>query len=299
MQFNNVKLSRIYLVKRIVAKLVVLLMGIKIFRDVVLKFSLIPSEYADVEGIFYKLDVEREIENIYVINDLISKSVVKQYIDIGTNFGQFAKGILLNPSCKILIEPNPMLWGYISTSNPGSSLLKVGVVSEGEGKINFLIVPGNSGACRVVESASQIGSADNCTLVDVISIKTLVNQIGVKKLESSFVKIDIEGSEIDIIKSFVDVLPSEINPIFAFETLTSKNVYDAISLLPGYNFYEARFEYQGSKNKNYSSLLSLVKVFLTGCDTLNLQPLNQKCVSREFYSLVFCLPDYLDPYSSM
>lgn len=247
-------------------------------------------DYFDVEGIFYKLKVERELENILVINEMINLGLIKRYIDIGANYGQFASSVQIEPSNKFLVEPNPVLRRKIVEANPGALIYDCGLVDTGEGALDFLLVQGNTGASRVLNDGEIVSGTDKLIKVNMISVESFCGKIGVDKLSESFIKIDIEGREISIIDAFNSCLPKSIRPIYAFETLVAKHVNDAMALLEGYVYFSARFSYQGDGDRNYGSVLKLINVIIKGSDTLNFIELTQKSISREFYSLVFCIP---------
>ena len=77
-------LSRFYILKRVFAKILVILFTNIYFKKLVTLFGLQNSKLFDVEGIFFILGVERELENLILVNAIINKFQISKYVDIGT-----------------------------------------------------------------------------------------------------------------------------------------------------------------------------------------------------------------------
>ncbi len=122
-------LGKLYILKRIIARLIVYIISflnkLPFFNVFLNRFF---SNMMDVEGVFYKLNVEREIENIIFINSLIKKNYINYLVDIGGNYGQFSSSINLPSTSKFIFEPNKKLIHYIKKSNTNSSIFNSGVV---------------------------------------------------------------------------------------------------------------------------------------------------------------------------
>ncbi len=296
MQYSKISISRIYLFKRIIAKIIVIIISNKFIINIKKYIPYSLTHFFDVEGIFYKLKVEREIENILIINNLIKKNIVNFYVDIGANYGQFSSSIKIDSSRKVLIEPNPSLWNILFKLNPGANILKIGLIESGGGSLDFLVVPGNSGACRIANQEDLSCNPGNIIKVDIISVNEFYQMFDSQLFINSFIKIDIEGRELSVLKAFNSIFPQNVRPIYAFETLSKNNVYDVIQFLDEYIFFSARFSYQGEGNRNYHSFLTLIKVFINGNDNLMFDNLNLNNINRDFYSLIFCIPKEHEKY---
>jgi len=282
-----VRISRFHLVKRVIAKLLVLVLPIKSIRQFFTKFD---SRLGDVEGIFDFLNVERELENIYFINCVLKPYKIETIFDIGTNYGQFISQ--LNISKKIAFEPNTSLSSYIHKNNLGDNLIlhNLGLTHK-EGDFFYKINLINSGASSVIES-SNCDNHSCLQKIPTITVRELISKYFdiFDSFSWKLIKIDIEGNELKILKEFSNPNYSIRNCIYAFETMSKANTQKIFSLFPYSKFLTCRFNYQGSKDQNYSSVFAFLKVFLMGRDSLHVFSLNKENIDRDFYSLIFVVP---------
>lgn len=276
---NIYNISRIYLVKRVIARLVVtLIRNFKLRR--ILK--LINRHLSDVEGIFHLLKVEREIENIRYINDYIIPNYVTKYVDIGGNYGQFSGQIEIENEAKFIFEPNDELTKYITAYSPGSKVYVKGVVPM-PGKYAYFKDKSNSGANHLLEAK------DNEVTIDCITVTQLIEELDLVKEDKIFVKIDVEGIEAELIRAFYNELGNYKNCIYAFECLMRKDFYEVKSILKDYHFKEVRFKYQGIEDRNWGSFREVMRVFISRKDELIIRDMSKE-IDRDFYSLIYCFP---------
>lgn len=273
-------ISRVYLFKRILARLLVIANKFPIMSDLL---RAINRNLGDVEGIFHYLNVEREIENILFINEEIVPSGITRYYDIGGNYGQFAGQISLNNSSKHIFEPNATLREYILSYSPGANVYTKAVVPEA-GNYSYVVDTNNSGANHVVPANS------NSNLIESIDVESLIEAHGLKLEELFFVKIDVEGIEPELIEAFHKHLKYKGNAIYAFECLSKKHYQDVKAILQDYCLKEVRFSYQGSSDRNWGSIWTVLKVFIVGKDKLIVRDITEK-IDRNFYSLIYCFPN--------
>ena len=88
----KIKNSRKYFFLRILAWLAIKYVFL---RNVIYIFFNIkkPLPLADVEAVYAHLDVEREAENVFLINQVFGSHLKGNLYDIGCNFMQFAKSV--------------------------------------------------------------------------------------------------------------------------------------------------------------------------------------------------------------
>lgn len=276
-------ISRIYLIKRIIVRSIIYLQ--KFLR--IINFTIIPknSHFADVEGLFYEFNVEREIENLIFINKLSEIFRLEKYIDIGGNYGQFCAGV--NITKKYVFEPNQKLIPIIKKGNPQAIIHPSGIVIE-NGSYKYVEVEGNSGANNLIKM--EYGDSSE---IDTITVNEMLKLTEDNiNLSNTIFKIDIEGGEVDIINAIHhQIVKNGLDyPIIAFECLNKNDAFSVMQILTNYNFFHVRFEYQGVKDQNYGSVLSVIKVLLKAKDKLFLEELKLSSVNRDFYSLIFCIP---------
>lgn len=274
------RISRIYILKRVFARLIVYLNNVRFIHHIL---KTVNEHLGDVEGIFHIFKVEREIENIIYINDVIIPLGVTCYLDIGGNYGQFSGEIRLDNRCKHIFEPNIKLIKYIENYSPGSHVYTKAVVPR-KGDYTYVQDSNNSGANHVVPAVG------NTELIDAIDVESLIVDLSLRKEKVVFIKIDVEGIEPALIESFHYHLEKERNAIFAFECLNKENYRKVRSVLNNYTLKEVRFRYQGISDRNWGSMWDVVKVLIRGKDELITRDITHK-TDRNFYSLIYCFPN--------
>lgn len=274
------RISRLYLFKRIIARLLVYLNDLDIIHRILKTFSV---HLGDVEGIFHFLNVEREVENILYINDVIIPSGVTCYLDIGGNYGQFSGEVRMDNGSKHIFEPNTNLISHIEEYSPGANIYPKAVVPK-VGNYTYVENTSNSGANHVV-----LAGGDS-KLIEAIDVKSVVTDLSLKNEKLVLIKIDVEGIEPALIESFHDQLKGRNNAIYAFECLSKENYKHVKSILFNYSFKEVRFRYQGKEDRNWGSIRDIVKVLIKGSDELLINDITSS-VNRNFYSLIYCFPN--------
>ena len=281
-------LSRFYILKRVFAKILVILFTNIYFKKLVTLLGLQNSKLFDVEGIFFILGVERELENLILVNAIINKFQISKYVDIGTNFGQFASGVNIDNTQKILVEPNKNLWPTIIGLNEGAKLYKVGLLPDQSSKKVLAIKSGNTGISMYIDE-TDISCEQEIMQTKTMSVKDFYKDLKITENELYLFKIDVEGLESELLKELVKNAKKQKH-IYAFEVLNREEVTKAKSFMDDYEMYSVRYNYQGTGDRNFNSIASIVGVLLSGKDELILEKLVLNSYSRDFYSLVFCIP---------
>ena len=283
---KKLNISRLYILKRIICKFLIVCFANRFVGGLLPSF--IKYHIFDVEKIFDIFGCPREIENIILINYLLKAKKFDFYLDVGSNYGQFADSI--NFSNKLCVEANPKLAKY-SKKNYNLNVINAAFVPNvcKNTAIYFEINSCNSGLSRIVKSPNK-----NTIKVDYLDMDLLVKSGRVDIAAFNFVKIDVEGLELELASSIMRRLAPE-RTVICFEVLNFE-FYDYIEdNFQNHTPFEIRFRYQGCSDKNYKSLLSILNVFLHGEDDLILRKISRDYL-RDFYSLVFLIPKSFEPF---
>ena len=122
-----------------------------------------------------------------------------------------------------------------------------------------------------------------------MSVTDFYKDLKITENELYLFKIDVEGLESELLKELVKNAKKQKH-IYAFEVLNREEVTKAKSFMDDYEMYSVRYNYQGTGDRNFNSIASIVGVLLSGKDELILEKLVLNSYSRDFYSLVFCIP---------
>lgn len=121
------------------------------------------------------------------------------FLDVGANLGLFSLLAARNPHCRavIAIEPLPVVFNRLQANvrHGGASniaILQGAIHAGGDEQVAMSFNPGHSGMSQVV------GKGQTGILVPVIPVETL-DQALAREYERIVAKIDVEGSEIDVI----------------------------------------------------------------------------------------------------
>jgi FkbM family methyltransferase len=181
------------------------------------KFPLILGKYKiwlNKENSVYSLDIYMELFRERHHGKLSSflptnESVI---IDLGANEGYYVlKAKEFAPKSKIIaVEPNPTAFRILKKNVEANKLKNVILMNKAvtprNGKIKFEVVKGRSevGATKVYEKFRKKGRLKKI-IVDSITLESLCKKYKIDKID--LLKIDVEGSEVDILKSSKNVLP--------------------------------------------------------------------------------------------
>jgi len=166
---------------------------------------------------------------------------VKVFIDVGANKGEWTEDILaLNPQAEkgILLEPNPgcmMILKNKFGSSQGIEILEMACSDQSGGSIFFAEPDGGE-----TSSLSSSGT-NNATKIEVrvTTIDELVNERTLHHID--YLKIDVEGFDLHVIKGASETLRKGIIDVIQFEyNKTWRNngstLYNAFSILESYGY---------------------------------------------------------------
>jgi len=161
-------------------------------------------------------------------------------IDVGANEGYYVlKTKEIAPSSKIIaVEPNPTAFGILKKNVEANKLKNIILLSKAitsrNGRIKFEIVKGRSevGAVNVYKKFRKRGRLKKIT-VNSITLEKLCKKYKIDKID--ILKIDVEGSEVDILKSSKSILSKVDKAIIEYHN-AQKTKEKVIKLMNNNNF---------------------------------------------------------------
>jgi len=174
-----------------------------------------------------------------------------KFIDVGANIGQtLLKLKSIDKDIEYVgFEPNPNCIFYLRTlinknSIKNTVLVPIGISTKNMlGELNFYIKNATDSSASILENF-RVNKILRKEFISLFDVKNIKNNINFNKM--SFLKVDVEGAELEVIESFKDEIKNH-NPFILLE------------ILPIYNIKENpdRFERQNKllsilKNLNYS-----------------------------------------------
>jgi FkbM family methyltransferase len=148
--------------------------------------------------------IERFYGHSIMIDGLDASSTV---LDLGSNHGHFALAMVDRFDCKAFcVEPDPRIYPTLD-ANPRLSAINAAITTKSGSTRLYL---GENWEC------SSVIPLRSCKTLDEIECRALtledvLKTIGVERVD--VLKIDIEGLEIDLLKSFDDQVLEHINQI--------------------------------------------------------------------------------------
>lgn len=180
-----------------------------------------------------------------------------KFIDVGANIGQtLLKLRSIDKDIEYIgFEPNPNCIFYLRTlikknSIKNTVLVPIGISTKNElGELSFYIKNPTDSSASILENFRE-NKILRKELISLFDVKSIKNKINLNNM--SFLKVDVEGAELEVIESFKDEIKNH-NPFILLE------------ILPVYNINENadRYERQNKllsilKNLNYS-IFSIIK----------------------------------------
>jgi len=159
--------------------------------------------------------------------ETLLKIEANKFVDIGVNVGQtLIKLRSVDSTIEYLgFEPNPTCIFYVNkliklNSIQNTSLYPVGISSKtGLGELNFYYESETDGSASIIENFNK-HKVNRKEYIPLFAIEHLKNKINFDGM--SILKIDVEGAELEVIRSFRDQIFKN-NPFILMEVLP---VYD-------------------------------------------------------------------------
>lgn len=240
-------------------------------RKEVLKISEFNSQQvvlniSDLEQFYLYKGIVREPENILLF-EIISKSgLAHDFVDVGANYGHLAKTISGFYQKLILIDANPSATKFLNILFANSSKHKIFnkaiVQNPVEKYIVKLNVPVNSsGLGTVAKDSSFLAVTDQVVSFEVKtdSLSNIIEQAGLK---GAFIKVDVEGMELEVLNSAGVYLNSDTF-VFGFEALSLEDAKKVSKVFNNHTFYFARFSFVNDSGALSSSLMKILCAILS------------------------------------
>jgi FkbM family methyltransferase len=164
-------------------------------------------------------------KDLIFFKTVFSNRKVKKIFDVGANNGIRSRSFVKLAEYVVAFEPDPSMASIIRYRFSNTSKLKVeelAIGSEvGEGEFRKKKYPGYS---TLSEKSSEMSDADGIETIDVFKVKiSTIEQMVKKHGLPDYIKIDVEGFELNIFKSLnisVPLISFEANlPQFRNETI--------------------------------------------------------------------------------
>jgi FkbM family methyltransferase len=246
----------------------------------------------DLEQKYLALDCVREPENLVVYKALAEASLVDGFLDIGANCGHVAASIVDDYATVHLFEPNPKLADLlrkIFALKPSVVVHECAIVDIASVGTMKLSVP------RLSSGSASLGQTDFLVKQDhsfdeyTVRTVTFENEMASSSLARSFIKIDVEGFEENVISSSAEYI-NRNRAIVGFEALSLDLAVKCSSYFKNYEFYCARFDFIENGGALTSSGGGIVKALTKGgnISVLKLHDL-PNCGIRNF-SQIYAVP---------
>lgn len=196
-------------------------------------------------------------------------------VDIGANYGLFFRQTDYFKEQHVLaFEPNKFLH-----QNYGSNFKwEDKAVSDKGGVLEFYIDKNHTGGSSLIKTSchNEISEVSVCSLDEFIT-----EDLGVDAI-----KIDVEGSELEVLKGAVGVISSRL-PLLMIESSAS-NMNRIAKLLPNYSFYEINTPGLDFDANIFRRVFSLIKLFIGGSSEL--LELGLEETEERYIDNILCVP---------
>ena len=245
---------------------------------------------ADTEQRYMYRDCIREPENTIIYIAMARHGLADKFIDIGANCGHVALSIIDSYPVVLLYEPNPSLvalLGEIFHDNKNVHVREKAVVGSSTISAVKLFVPFNSsGLATIVGTHLNNSSKSQEYSVPATTLEAEFNECS---LNNSFIKIDVEGQELDIISSSKELLMNT-RPIVGFEALSLELLQKCAAIFENCNFYCSRFDFLEPGGSLVKSPFGIMKALARGANIEILQLKPDSLTSLSNFSQVYAVP---------
>lgn len=249
----------------------------------------------DVEAVYSHLNVQREAENIALINAVFNGRGGIFY-DVGCNYTQFSFGVKSSFGSVRCFDANPevLRLGELHYSADNICYFNAAIIpsTQSAESAYFVINRSNTGISEVVFDSSEndVRPEDAITL-ECLSMSDIV---AVGDGSNDLVKIDVEGLESALVADLLS--NTTFNGIFCFESLTRSSRAEFTSVFSGrkFQFYIVKYDFSEYSGLMARSAYRLLKVFLSGAGSISLYRSHSiDGFDFDFIPLIFCVPSHL------
>jgi FkbM family methyltransferase len=245
----------------------------------------------DLEQKYLAADCIREPENLLVYRAIASSGLVNTFIDIGANCGHVAASILNNYAHILLFEPNPKLaelLRQIYIDQKHVEIKECAIVDEASVGTVTLTVPDDSSGLATL-GGTHLSSQHGQFQTFRVKASTLAKEVDGYDLSASYIKIDVEGFEANIIQS-AKVVINDQRSIVGFEALSGKAAINCAKLFNNHVFYCARFDFLENGGALSKSIMGMLKALMFGAsiEILKLDKLESSDLAN--FSQIYAVP---------
>jgi FkbM family methyltransferase len=245
----------------------------------------------DLEQKYLAADCIREPENLLVYRALASSGLVNTFIDIGANCGHVAASILNSYAHILLFEPNPKLAELLRQIYAGQKHVEIkecAIVDEASVGALTLTVPDDSSGLATL-GGTHLSDQHGQFKTFQIRASSLSEEIRGYDLATSYIKIDVEGFEANIIQSAKSLI-NERRSIVGFEALSSKAAINCSKLFDNHVFYCARFDFLENGGALSRSIIGMIKALVFGANIEILKLNNLESSDLANFSQIYAVP---------
>jgi len=182
------------------------------------KLQVIPNDQYGTSGELLMFRTHEPIST-ELVSGILKKGMT--CLDIGANIGYYVllENKILGPDGQIIaLEPSPLNYEYLqkNISLQKNSNVRTFNIAAGNknGSTNFLVYQDASNGGMVIPDGQTSKWPGKMITVDVKTIDTLVDELGIKKID--FIRMDVEGYEFEIFEGMKNTLEKS-HPIIHIE----------------------------------------------------------------------------------
>lgn len=218
---------------------------------------------SDLEQAYFEADCVREPENIFLFRAIARHGLCKRFVDIGANYGHIALKVLPYFERLTLVDANPNAVLFLRRLFADESKVEVhhvAVVDSDQQRSVTLFVPSESSGLARIDAA---GSATGNAISYECPATTLDQLLEASRGESTFIKVDVEGFERQVLEGG-PLLRRSAGVIIGFEAWSRVAAEQCCALLPEHIFYFARLDFVDRSGALTKSWMGLVRAVLLG-----------------------------------
>lgn len=140
------------------------------------------------------------VEHLQVIRSLQPRSV----IDVGANYGQFALAVSLAAStleALVLVEPNPQAAAALGRLFPGGTQVVPKAAGPGGQRTLYVTRDDDNSSLKTPDTSCEGYEIVGTTEVEMVSLDTILSERAIQLPRPILIKIDVQGSESEVLES--------------------------------------------------------------------------------------------------
>lgn len=251
----------------------------------------ITLDLKDLEQKYLAADCVREPENLVMYHAIANSGLLNTFIDVGANCGHVAASIANKYKAVVLFEPNPKLAFTLREmfkDMPHICIRECAIVNAAAVGHLTLTVPDDSSGLATIEG-TNLSKQHRQFHTYTVEANTLEAEVENYSISNSYIKIDVEGFEANIIESASHLINVH-RPIVGFEALSNKAALKCTHLFNDYVFYCARFDFLENGGALSRSVLGMLKALIFGANIVILKLDNLEGSELDNFSQIYSVP---------